>query len=222
MRETVRRSPNFAKGHYSLGLLYLQAGDTRRAAGAFQDALRVEEAYVEPRLQLAHLLRRTGQAAASLPHYLKLTELDPRVAEARFGYAMALVNVGRYSEARDQLTVGTQMFPDRPGFALALARVLAASPDTAARDGERALTIVQSLPETAQRTLEFGMVTAMALAETGRFDDAVSLQQQVLDQLPLGAEPALRQRATSLLQSYQQHRPNRQPWGAGDSMELSD
>jgi tetratricopeptide (TPR) repeat protein len=222
MRETVRRSPDFAKGHYSLGLLYLQASDGRRAAAAFQDALRVEETYVEPRLQLAHLLRRTGQSPAALPHYLRLIELDPRVVEARFGAAMALVDVGRFTDARDQLVEGSRMFPDRPGFALALGRILAAAPDARARDGQRALTVMQSLPEPAQHTFEYGMVTAMALAETGRFDEAVSLQQQILEQIPPDADPPMRQRVNDLLRSYRQRQPARQPWARGEPMELID
>jgi tetratricopeptide (TPR) repeat protein len=222
MRETVRRAPGFAKGHYSLGLLYLQAGDARRAAASFQDALRVEETYVEPRLQLAHLLRRTGQSAAALPHYLKLIELDPRVVEARFGYAMALVDVGRFTEARDQLEQGTQMFPDRSGFTLALARVLASAPDPIVRDGHRALALINALPPEAQQSSEFGVVAAMALAETGRFDEAVAVQRQVIDQYSPGMEEALKGQVADALHRYQQHIPQRRPWSPFEPMELLD
>lgn len=222
MRETVRRSPGFAKGHYSLGLLYLQAGDARRAAASFQDALRVEEAYVEPRLQLAHLLRRTSQSAAALPHYLKLIELDPRVVEARFGYAMALVDVGRFTEARDQLEQGTQMFPDRAGFTLALARVLAAAPDPMVRDGQRALLVINALPSEVHQALDFGVVAAMALAETGRFDEAVAVQRQVVNQLSPGTDEAVRRLAAEALRRYQQHIPQRRPWAPSEPMELME
>ena len=222
MRETVRRSPGFAKGHYSLGLLYLQAGDARRAAGSFQDALRVEETYVEPRLQLAHLLRRTSQSAAALPHYQKLIELDPRVVEARFGYAMALVDVGRFTEARDQLAQGTQLFPDRSGFTLALARVLAAAPDPMVRDGQHALALINALPSDVQQTLDFGVVAAMALAETGRFDEAVAVQRQVLDQLSRGTDETVKRQAADALRRYQQHLPQRRPWSPSEPMELVD
>jgi tetratricopeptide (TPR) repeat protein len=220
MRETVRRSPNFAKGHYSLGLLYLQSNDWRQAAASFEHALQVEPTYVEPRLQLAHLLRRTGRSPAALPHYLKVLELDSRVPEARFGYAMALVDVGRFADARDQLIQGGQMFPDQPGFSLALARILAAAPDASVRDGHRALMVIQGLPPAAQRSLEYGVVTAMALAETGRFDEAASLQQQVLEQIPPNTDASLRQHLGDALRSYQQRRPVRRPWSDIEPMEL--
>ena len=222
MRETVRLSPDFAKGHYSLALLYLQANDYRHAAASFSDALRVEPSYVEPRLQLAHLLRRTGQSPASLAHYRQVLELDPRIADARFGYAMALVDVGRFAEAREQLTQGTQLFPDRPGFVLALARILSAAPDGTTRDGQRALSILQALPPATPQTLDFGVVTAMALAENGRFDDAASLQQQVLAQLPSTVDSQVRQQLTQTLRSYQQRQPLRHPWSPTEPMELLD
>jgi tetratricopeptide (TPR) repeat protein len=222
MRETVRRSPAFAKGHYSLALLYLQAGDYRQASASFEDALRIEPSYVEPRLQLAHLLRRVGQPRASLPHYRQVLDLDPRVAEARFGYAMALVDVNRFAEARDQLSQGIQMFPDQPGFVLALARILSAAPDAAVRDGARALAALQALPPAAQQTLDFATVTAMALAEGGRFDDAAALQQQVVDHLPSTVDSQLRQELTQALRTYQQRQPLRRPWFAAEPMELMD
>ena len=222
MRETVRRSPDFAKGHYSLALLYLQANDYQHAAASFADALRAEPSYVEPRLQLAHLLRRTGQSPASLAHYRQVLELDPRIADARFGYAMALVDVGRFADARDQLTQGMQMFPDRAGFTLALARILAAAPDGTVRDGQRALTLLQALPPAAQQTLDFAVVTGMALAEAGRFDDAASLQQQVLAQLPASTETQLRQQLLQTLRVYQQHQALRRPWSPVEPMELLD
>jgi tetratricopeptide (TPR) repeat protein len=222
MRETVRRSPTFAKGHYSLGLLYLQANDFAHAAASFQDALKVEPSYVEPRLQLAHLLRRTGQSSASVPHYRQVLDLDPRIADASFGLAMALVDVGKFAEARDQLTQGGEMFPDRAGFVLALGRILAAAPEASVRDGQRALSALQALPPTVQQTLEFGLVSAMALAETGHFAEAASVQQQVIGNLPASLDPRLRQQLNEALRAYQRGQPWRHAWFDGEPMELID
>jgi len=120
------------------------------------------------------------------------------------------------------LTQGTQMFPDRAGFVLALARVLAAAPDAGVRDGQRALAALQALPPAAQQTLDFAVVMAMALAASGRFDDAASLQQQVLAQLPSTVDSQLRQHLDQALRSYQQREPLRRPWSAAEPMELLD
>jgi TolA-binding protein len=52
--------------------------------------------------------------------------IDPRAAEAQFGYAMALVQLKRYEEARQRLTEGAVSYPERREFAEALARLSAA------------------------------------------------------------------------------------------------
>lgn len=219
LRETVQRSPAFAKGHYSLGLLYLQSGQYTEAKASFEQALRVEPAYVEPRLQLAHLLRRSGHAKDALPHYARLIELDPRVVEARFGYAMTLVDLRRYAEARDQLAQGQELFPDQPGFTLALGRILAAAPDDRVRDGQRALALLRALPGGGQHTPDYAIALAMALAEVGQFTDAAGLQRQVIDQAG-EIDPEFRRDLGRLLDAYQQGRPARKPWLDAEPMEL--
>jgi predicted Zn-dependent protease len=56
-------------------------------------------------------------------------KIDPRAAGARFGYAMALVRLKRYEEARARLTEGMKIHPDRPEFAQALERLRVVAPD---------------------------------------------------------------------------------------------
>ena len=71
-----------------------------------------------------------------------MLRLNPAVSQASFGYAMGLVRLGRYHEARDRLERDVQSFPDQPGLAHALARLLAAAPDDRVRDGARAVRLV--------------------------------------------------------------------------------
>jgi tetratricopeptide repeat protein len=54
--------------------------------------------------------------------------IDPRVAEARFESAMALVQLQRYDEARRRLAEGMSLHPDRREFADALARLQTIAP----------------------------------------------------------------------------------------------
>ena len=57
------------------------------------------------------------------------SSLNANLTEARFGEAMALVQLGRYPEARDRLSEGMKRFPDQAVFSHGLARLLAAAPD---------------------------------------------------------------------------------------------
>lgn len=218
--ETARRSPKYVKAHYSLALLSAEAGDTRRAERELTTAIEYDPAYVEAHLQLGELLRHSGRPAAALPHYERVVELDPRMPEARYGKAMTLVQMRRYREARDSLAEGISRHPDHPAFAVALGRILAAAPDDQARDGGRALQVLQAVPADAQRTLDWGLAMAMALAETGRFEDAVMLQRQAVSMT--GGPPGMVAYLTEVLHRYERHLPCRTPWGAGEPMEMID
>jgi tetratricopeptide (TPR) repeat protein len=218
--ETARRSPSFVKAHYSLALIYAASGQTARAIDEFTTALRYQPNYVEAHLQLAELLRHNGRPEAALPHYEQALTLDPRLAEALYGDAMALVRLRRYREARDRLADGVARHPDRPGFAVALARVLAAAPDDAVRDPARALALAEGVPPDTQRTFDWGIAMAMALAANGRFDEAAMLQQQAIDFA--AGDPRVTRQLTATLRLYQQRRPCRTPWSDADSMELID
>jgi len=219
-QETARRSPSFVKARYSLALIYAASGQVSRAVDEFNAALHYEPDYVEAHLQLAELLRHTGKPAAALPHYERAVTLDPRLAEARYGQAMALIQLRRYRDARDRLAVGVSRHPDHPGFAVALARVLAAAPDDTVRDGPRALSLLQGVPADTQRTFDWGMAMAMALAENGRYEDAVMVQQQALE--IAAGDPRMTRRLTETLRRYQQRQPCAAPWSEPDSMELID
>jgi tetratricopeptide (TPR) repeat protein len=70
---------------------------------------------------MAESLRAIGRFQDALVEYDRAIKLDPRVAEARLGAAMALAGLRRYQDARDRLAEGMKLFPDRPEFAQALA-----------------------------------------------------------------------------------------------------
>jgi TPR repeat protein len=90
-----------------------------------------------------------------------------------------------------------------------LAWVLATCPSDAARDGQRALKIIQPLIKGKQRDNPSLLDTlAAALAETGQFEQAIAIQQQALALLEKQAAPGQRgERFNARLQSYRNHRP---------------
>ena len=65
-------------------------------------------------------------------------------------------------------------------FTHALARLLAASPDPSLRDGARALELAEQA--IAEPTLQRAETLAMSYAAAGRFDEAVQVQRDLIDQ----------------------------------------
>ena len=143
--EALRIAPNFAKAQYSLGVLLGGRGERNAALKALKGAVSNDPTYLEARVALGDVLRTAGQWTESIAEYRQCLVHDPTGAGATLGYAMALVHLERYGEARDQLAASSAANPDRPEVARALARLLAAAPDDRIRDGHRAFAIVERL-----------------------------------------------------------------------------
>ena len=209
-----------AKAHYSIGVLLASAGRGREAVAHLQAAVKFNPNYLEARQALGDGLSRAGRPEAALPQYAEVVRLNPRAAEARFGYAMALVRLNRYREARDWLAEAIRLLPDDMQLLHALARVLAAAPDAAARDGRRALSIAQQLEAAMgdKKTTQLGETLAMAYAEAGNFAEAVAVQRSVLNATArAGLNPDVR-RMTANLQLYERGQACRTPWQANEDV----
>ena len=211
----VQQSPEYARAHFSLGVLMEGTGQDLQALGRYSAAVRHDPSYVEARLQLAGVLRRGGRPDDAMVQYEWIMELDPLMIEGPFGYAMVLVSLERWAEARDRLAEGIENYPHAPAFPLALARVLAAAPDDRIRDGRRAMALLERLTDEEQR-IDFGETMAMTFAELGRFEEAVAWQSDAIAATrdAGGADLATRMAATLAL--YEAGKPSRTPWRIGE------
>jgi len=214
-REAVRLSPALARAHFAIGVLMESRGQDAEAIKAFNAAIASDATYVEPRFSLANALRRGGQVQESLSQYAEVLRLDPAVSQASFGYAMGLVRLGRYEQAKTRFETAMKTFPGQPGFAHALARLLAAAPDDRVRDGARAISIMTELLK-SQQTLPMAETMAMALAESGRFDDAARWQQDAIRAASESKREDLVRKLSANLKLYQSGQPCRMPWTLDD------
>jgi tetratricopeptide (TPR) repeat protein len=213
-REAIRLSPSFARAHFVLGLLLETRGDDRSAIDEFTATVGSDPKNLEARFSLANALRRNGRIEEALVQYDDILRADPSVSQATFGYAMGLVRLGRYREARDRLDAAVKAFPDQPGLAHALARVLAAAPDDRVRDGRRAAAIVSALMKT-QRSPALTETMAMTQAELGRFDEAVRWQREAIELARQTGRTNVGG-LTETLRLYESRRPCRTPWADDD------
>ena len=206
-----------ARAHYGLAIIQASAGHDAAAIDHLERAVAYDPSYGQAHLALADLLRRQSRVQDSLPHYREAARINPQQAAARFGEAIGLVRLRRFGDARDALEDAVRAFPGRPEFQHALARVLAAAPDAAVRDGARAHQLVATLFETDKRT-EVGETIAMALAETGQFDEAAAIQRGVMDAAGrAGLDDAVRRMSINL-RRYEQRLPCRMPWADDEAV----
>jgi tetratricopeptide (TPR) repeat protein len=208
-----------AKANYSLGVVLATSGQTSQAIQRLTAAVKYNPNYTEALMALGDTLRRSGRIDASLKPYAEVVRINPRAAEARFAYAMALVRLRRYKDAQAWLEESTRIQPDRPELSHALARLLAAAPDDAVRDGARALSLAQELMKTT-KTTAVGETMAMSLAEIGRFSDAADVQRSVLAAAEQAGLAQDVRRMTANLRLYERRQACRMPWTDDDPAHI--
>lgn len=204
-----------AKANYSLGVVMATSGQIPQAIQRLTAAVKYNPNYTEALMALGDTLRQAGRVEASLKPYGDIVRINPRAAEARFAYAMALVRLRRYKDAKAWLDESVRIQPDRPELSHALARILAASPDAAVRDGARAMSLAQELMK-GGKTTAVGETMAMALAEVGQFSDAVDVQRGILGASEQAGMVQDVRRMTGNLRLYERRQPCRTPWPDDD------
>ena len=203
--------PQSAQAHYVTGTIFERAGRDAEAIGRYAAAAEHAPESVEAHLRLADAYSRTARVNEALPHYERVLAIAPDSIAGRFGEAMALVRLGRHREARDRFAAAHERHPDQPAFAIALARLLAASPDAGVRNGRRAVGLAETLVATVKTT---GAVEtmAMALAEVGQFAGATEWQRLAIDVARDAGRRDLAQLMSANLALYSRGAPCRRPW----------
>ena len=208
LAEAARLDPGLtARAHLTIGSVRERDGRAQEAIGHFSLAAMNAPGGSEAHFRLAEALRRSGRDEASLAYYEQT--LDRRAA--RLGLVLALVKLGRYPEARDRLLAGVERHPWEPAFPLALARLLAAAPDDAIRDGRRALELAQALAGQL-RTTAVAETVAMAHAELGQFAEALQWQRLAMSVAAEAGQSAAVRRMSANLAGYLREEPCRTPW----------
>jgi len=211
LEAAARRSPDDSRILLRLGQVAALAGDDAGAIARLGAAVEAHSGSTTAQLSLAKALQRSGRDEAALEHYRRTIALDPSNPEARLGRALTLVRLRRFGEARTAVEADVQALPDQPAFAHVLARVLAASPDPAVRDGAVAMRIIEALTREEQN-LDLARTRAMALAEVGRFDEAAQMQRIVVDGVARAGPGEMVEAMRGLLADYEAGRPCRRPW----------
>ncbi len=161
-------SPNYiAVIHNSLGIVATRQGNTDAALTHFQEAVRVDDDFAEPRNNLANALAGLGRPADALEHYRAAVRLEPELTEPRVGLGSALLTLGQTEEAivqyQEALRIDPALAQAHNGLGAALARQ--GRTDEAIARYTEALRLDPKLP-----TAHLNM--AVALIKLGRVADA--------------------------------------------------
>ncbi len=188
------------------------AGNAAGARAELEEIVRLDPGAIEAHRQLAAMLLEAGEPGRAAERLEALAALTPDDLRVHFNLGLARFGSGRFAAARETLETALERFPGDLAVRHLLARLLATSPDATVRNGERAVDLARSVVE-EQPALDHLETLAMALAEAGRFDEAVSWQRRALDRERETAGAASPRRLDRL-RLYQERRPLRAPGGA--------
>lgn len=204
----LEKNPQHQEALYNLGAIL-------RASGKYPDAVEVltRALQVNPEDDSAHYelglayrgLNRLQDAERELGLAVSGRPLDSQMQHT---YGDILARLGRYQEARDVLFEAYRLQPEDGLLAHGLARLLAAAPDPAVRNGGVAVQLATRVVQAAP-TLGHLETLAMALAEADRCAEAAEVQRQILD-LP-NLAPAGIAKFSVAAQRYAQGPPCRAP-----------
>ncbi len=112
---------NHALMYYNFGRLLLEKGQEEKAVEQFRISVERDPAFKKPHLELGLHHMRRGEVEEARTAFLKVRDIDPHDSEAAYQAAAANLRADRFDEAAALFNELTAEFPDRGGYALALA-----------------------------------------------------------------------------------------------------
>ena len=210
LEQALALDPDNLQANLTYGTLLAQRGRDAEATTYYRKALSIQPELKDAHFNLANALLRLGETGPAAKHFQNVLELDPANSVARYGLGVALVRTQRWPEAAAALEQAFAEQPDSQLFGNTLVRLLAACPDDSVRDGERAFKLADQLVR-KERSLQNAEILAMALAEVGRFAEAVKLQENALNAVRDTGPKELEARLAANLALYRAERPCRTP-----------
>jgi len=208
-RAAIERDPASADAWHNLGLLAARRGRHEEAVRHQREALRLDPYSADAELALGTALAASGREDEAIERWRRVLELDPAAPEASHNLAVALVRRGDHAEAVSRLRAAVGRAPNSSRLLSLLAWELATAPDPALRDGAEAERIARRIRAAYPRDPATADLLAAALAERGRFAEAVPLARQALT--GAGAAPERRAELAARLDLYVRGLPYRQP-----------
>jgi tetratricopeptide (TPR) repeat protein len=180
-QKALQINPALEGAYNNLGNALLQKGKVDEAIAQYQKALHFKPDYAEAHNNLGYVLLQKGRVDEAIACYQKALQIKPTFAEAHNNLGVALLQKGNVSEAIVHFQQAVQIEPGDPAAQNNLAWLLATCPQASLRNGNKAVELARQINElTGGKDPGILHTLAAALAETGRFSEAVETAQRAL------------------------------------------
>jgi tetratricopeptide (TPR) repeat protein len=211
LQRVLQQSPGHTLALFLSAILLEDKGNISQAMTRYQQVLEQEPSHYGAHYCLANRFYQAGGFSPAARHYASALASNPEIPPARLYELLALKQSGHGdAEIRRHLEALIATHPDQQILHYALIRLLVLSKDPQVRDLEQARQGVNELVQQAfiPPHVELQALVAAAL---GHYEQAVSLQQQVLPGLLwLGTDA--HEQAERVLAAYQRNELPQQAW----------
>ena len=194
--------PDSQVAHHNLGRLLASLGRTGEARAHLERAVELDPGDAESREALASALRESGEPKAALEQLAILRRIAPTHEGGWLIAAQHLLDDGSTAQALELLERGYEQLPGSARLANGLARLLAAGPDPALRDGRRAVELA-GVAFRADELPVHAETMALALAQSDRCAEAAQWLREARSRL-VGEQTALAERLGARLRAVEQ------------------
>jgi tetratricopeptide (TPR) repeat protein len=207
-QEALKINPNSVDAHLNLGNVLCQKGELDEGISQFERALQIRPDDAAAHNSLGSALCQKGKSDEGISHFERALQTKPGFAAAHYNLGLALLQKGRASEAITHFQKALQIAPANPRIQNKLAWLLATSPEASLRNGNMAVELAQQADALAGGKDPVILHTfAAALAEAGRFSEAVETAQRALRLAEAQSNDALAGQLQSEMKLYQAGSP---------------
>jgi Flp pilus assembly protein TadD len=178
---TLLRNPNSWMAHVNLGNHLAEEGQMDDAISHYQQALQINPNHWDAHIGLGTVLAQEGDVDGAITQYRTALQIYPDAEVAHVNLGIVLLEKGQTSDAVAQFHEGLQIEPDDIKALKYLAWLQATSPEASLRDGAVAVELARRANTlTGGENPDILHILSAALAESGRFPEALETAQRVL------------------------------------------
>jgi tetratricopeptide (TPR) repeat protein len=208
--DTIQKQPRNARARNNYASDLLKSGQARAAIDHLQVAVAESPNFAEAHANLGVALATEGRVPEALPHFERALEINPFYTDAYANIAEAYGSQNQLAKAAKYFLKALDQRPDDVALLNKTAWILATAVDPAARDGNEALVLAErAVKLTGRRDASSLDTLAAALAENGRFDDAIAAGTEALNLARANGDVAFPEELNQRLALYRAHKPVR-------------
>ena len=207
----LRTKHDCAEAYYELGVTLEKQGNFDAAVRHYSEALRIKPEFVKGHNNLGIVLARQKKDKEAIFHLYEALRIDSDYADAYYNLGIIYANQRNIEKAILHYKKALHFNPNMAQALYNLSWILASCEDERFRNGEGTVRLAEKLCKITRYNQPLALdALAAAYAETGKFDEAVTIAKKALELALKQGPKELVLELKKRLQLYQKGRSYRQ------------